>query len=179
MSDPRPPRPLPNAGALTTFPFSVVNPGARSGQMLHDAVDMIVAYLRKTDRRPTAHSNPEITRLLGIDRGTVRSYDRRLQAAALSEAAGPAAENSQSGPDQDRPIPHTGSGSSESADGREPLPSGNGAIGNQPGVAYVKSQSPSFVMVAPGLGNGGEPELTQLLISFLCPSRRRALQFTL
>ena len=80
----------------------------------------------------SGHSNREIARLLGIDRGTVNGYVRRLQTAARSAAAGPAAENPQAGPDQNRPNPHTGSGSPESAAGTEPLPPGNGAFGDLP-----------------------------------------------
>lgn len=70
----------------------------------------------------SGHSNREIARLLAIDRGTVNTYVRRLEAASgdqratLAEAnphtgSAPEEPDPPAGPDQNRPNPHTGSSS--------------------------------------------------------------------
>lgn len=78
----------------------------------------------------SGHSSREIARLLGIDRGTVNGYVRRLQAASGDEGAGLVAANPQTGSVQNRPIPHTGSGSPESSAETVLTPPGNDAIGD-------------------------------------------------
>ena len=93
----------------------------------------------------SGHSCREIARLLGIDRGTVNAYVRRLKAAAGDEGAGateanrpPAAPpnppNPQTGADQNRPDPHTGSSGPEPVAKVAVMPPGNGAIGHLPQV---------------------------------------------
>ena len=83
----------------------------------------------------SGHSSREIARLLGIDRGTVNAYVRRLQAASGDEGDGQAPANPQTGPVQNRPNPHTGSGPPESAAPTVVTPPGNGPIGDLPSVA--------------------------------------------
>jgi len=82
----------------------------------------------------SGHSNREIARLLGVDRGTVNAYVRRLTAREKGE---PGAENPQTGAADDRPNPQigsvqnrpnprTGNSSLETVSDAAPLPPGNG-----------------------------------------------------
>jgi hypothetical protein len=91
----------------------------------------------------SGHSNREIARLLGIDRGTVNAYVRRLQAAASDEGTDSTEANPQPGADQNqpnpqtgsvqnRPDPQTGSPSPELGAKATAMPPGNGAIGKLP-----------------------------------------------
>jgi IS30 family transposase len=57
----------------------------------------------------SGHSRREIARLLGIDRGTVNAYIRRLQAGSGDEGAGSTEANPQPSADQNQPHPQTGS----------------------------------------------------------------------
>ncbi len=72
------------------------------------------------------HSNREIARLLGMDRGTVNAYVRRLKAAQANENR----PDPQTRADQNRPNPQTGS-SEDQADKNRPNPQ-TGADQNRP-----------------------------------------------
>ena len=100
----------------------------------------------------SGHSNREIARLLGIDRGSVNADGLRLQAGAGHEGAGltkPPPQtgahqnqpNPQPGADQNRPNPHTGSPLLEPRSKAVAMPPGNGAIGE---ITPVPSGPPSL-----------------------------------
>ena len=86
----------------------------------------------------SGHSNREIARLLGVDRGTVNAYVRRVKAR---ESGDRVAENPRPGPAenppapqteavQNRPNPHTGMEVPGAGAGAGLLPPGNGEFGD-------------------------------------------------
>ena len=77
---------------------------------MSNRLSMAAIHSIETPHR-SGHCNREIVRLLGVDRGAVNKYIRRLQALCGRETRGPAAENPQTGAAQNRSNPQTDKGS--------------------------------------------------------------------